>query len=103
MGYRALAPKPCYEVIQDLVQQGLHFGPEVCLEEKVIDIKKLKNNILLYIQKKGHEYHSKSVIIAVGGGIIKPLTLDIEGAERFELSNLNYVVQSIQKFKDKHI
>ncbi|KTT85569.1 thioredoxin reductase [Mammaliicoccus sciuri] len=99
----ALAPKPCYEVIQDLVQQGLHFGPEVCLEEKVIDIKKVEEQHFIIHTEKGHEYHSKSVIIAVGGGIIKPLTLDIEGAERFELSNLNYVVQSIQKFKDKHI
>nr|WP_279382309.1 NAD(P)/FAD-dependent oxidoreductase [Mammaliicoccus sciuri] len=99
----ALAPKPCYEVIQDLVQQGLHFGPEVCLEEKVIDIKKVEEQHFIIYTEKGHEYHSKSVIIAVGGGIIKPLTLDIEGAERFELSNLNYVVQSIQKFKDKHI
>lgn len=99
----AIAPKPCYEVIQDLVQQGLHFGPEVCLEEKVVDIKKVEEQHFILYTAKGNEYHSKSIIIAVGGGIIKPLTLDIEGAERFELSNLNYVVQSIQKYKNKHI
>ncbi len=99
----AIAPKPCYEVIEDLVKQGTHFGPEVCLEEKVIDIKKVEEQHFILYTEKGNEYHSKSIIIAVGGGIIKPLTLDIEGAERFELSNLNYVVQSIQKFKDKHI
>lgn len=99
----ALAPKPCYEVIQDLVEQGLHFNPEVCLGEKVVDIQKVEEQHFIISTDKDNEYHSKSIIIAVGGGIIKPLTLDIEGAERFELSNLNYVVQSIQKYKDKHI
>ena len=36
-----LAPKPCYEIIQDTVNQGLHFNPKVNLEERVIDIRKL--------------------------------------------------------------
>lgn len=29
-----LAPKPCFEIIQDTVNQGLHFEPEVNLGEK---------------------------------------------------------------------
>lgn len=98
-----LAPKPCYEIIEDLIQQGTHFDPEICLEEKVIDIQKVKEQHFIVYTESGNEYHSKAVIIAVGSGIIKPLTLDIEGAERFELTNLNYVVQSMQKYKDKHI
>lgn len=98
-----LSPKPCSEVIQDLVQQGIHFNPEVCLEEKVIDIEKVEERHFIVHTEKGNQYHSKAVIIAVGSGIIKPLSLEIEGAERFELTNLNYVVQSISKFKDKHI
>lgn len=36
-----LAPKPCYEIIKDMVSQGTHFNPEVALGEKVIDIRKL--------------------------------------------------------------
>ncbi len=36
-----LAPKPCFEVIQDTVRQGLHFNPAVNLEERVIDIRKI--------------------------------------------------------------
>lgn len=99
----AIAPKPCYEVIQDLIQQGLHFNPEVCLEEKVIDIKKVQEKHFIIYTEQGSEYHTKSIIIAIGSGIIKPLTLDIEGAERYELTNLNYVVQSIKKFENKHV
>ena len=67
--------------------------------EKVVDIQKVEEQHFIISTDKDNEYHSKSIIIAVGGGIIKPLTLDIEGAERFELSNLNYVVQSIQNIK----
>lgn len=98
-----VAPKPCYEVIEDIVEQGLHFSPEVNLKERVIDIKKVAEQHFIVETESGNAYHSKAVIIAVGGGIIKPMTLDIEGAERYEVSNLNYVVQSVQKYKDKHV
>lgn len=98
-----VAPKPCYEVIQDIVAQGLHFSPEVKLNERVIDIKKLAEQHFVVETESGEVFHSKAVIIAVGGGIIKPMTLDIEGAERYEVANLNYVVQSVQKYKDKHV
>ena len=98
-----VAPKPCYEVIQDIVAQGLHFSPEVQLNERVVDIKKVAEQHFVVETESGETFHSKAVIIAVGGGIIKPLTLAIEGADRYEVANLNYVVQSIQKYKNKHV
>ena len=81
-----LAPKPCFEVIQDTVKQGLHFEPDFEVETD-----------------KGNVFSSKSVIIAIGGGIINPKQLDIKDAERYKLTNLHYVVQSLKKFKDKHV
>ena len=27
-----VAPKPCYQVIEDMIQQGLHFNPKVNLK-----------------------------------------------------------------------
>ena len=45
----------------------------------------------------------KTVIVATGSGILKPQKLSIEGAERFEVSNLNYTVKSLKRFKDKTI
>ena len=43
------------------------------------------------------------MILAVGGGILKPTKLEIEGAERFEVSNLHYTVKSLARFKGKTV
>ncbi|MCV5434510.1 NAD(P)-binding domain-containing protein, partial [Escherichia coli] len=51
----------------------------------------------------GEEHFSKTVIVATGSGILKPQKLSIEGAERFEVSNLNYTVKSLKRFKGKTV
>ena len=98
-----LAPKPCYEIIKDMVSQGTHFNPEVKLGEKVVDIRKLNERHFELETNLGHVYKSKSVIIAIGGGIINPKKLDVQGAERYKLTNLHYVVQSLKHFKNKDV
>ncbi|PHK50338.1 NAD(P)/FAD-dependent oxidoreductase [Staphylococcus edaphicus] len=98
-----LAPKPCFEIIQDTVNQGLHFEPEVNLGERVIDIRKISEQYFEVETDQGNVFDGKSVIIAIGGGIINPKQLDIKDAERYKLTNLHYVVQSLKKFKDKNV
>jgi len=90
-------------LIEQLVQQGLTFDPEVVLNEKVESITRDEQQIFCLKTASGQMHYSKTIILAVGGGILNPLKLDIEGAERFEVSNLNYTVRSIQRFKDKTI
>lgn len=96
-------PKPSYEIIEDIVAQGLHFSPDVHLNERVVNIEKIEEHHFVVTTASGASFHSKAVIIAVGGGIIQPLTLEIEGATRYEVTNLQYVVQSVQKYKDKKL
>lgn len=98
-----LAPKPCYEVIEDTIAQGLHFKPEVNLNERVVDIRKIGDQQFEVESEQGHVYKGKSVIVAIGSGIINPKQLEIKDAERYKLTNLNYVVQSLKKFKDKDV
>lgn len=90
-------------LIEQLVQQGLTFDPEVVLNEKVESITQDEQRIFCLKTASGQMHYSKTIILAVGGGILNPLKLDIEGAERFEVSNLNYTVKSIQRFKDKTV
>lgn len=90
-------------LIEQLVQQGLTFDPEVVLNEKVESITQNEQRIFCLKTATGQLHYSKTIILAVGGGILNPLKLDIEGAERFEVSNLNYTVKSIQRFKDKTV
>ncbi|MCU5745272.1 NAD(P)/FAD-dependent oxidoreductase [Staphylococcus sp. SQ8-PEA] len=98
-----VAPKPCYEIIEDMITQGLHFKPEVQLNERVVDINKVNERHFEIVTESGRIYESKSVIIAIGGGIINPKPLEIKDADRYNLTNLHYVVQSLKKFKDKDI
>nr|WP_277585016.1 NAD(P)/FAD-dependent oxidoreductase [Psychrobacillus antarcticus] len=90
-------------LIDQLVQQGLTFDPEVVVNEKVESITRREDDIFVLHAASGVEHYSKTIIIAVGSGILNPTKLEIEGAERFEVSNLNYTVKSIQRFKDKTV
>lgn len=90
-------------LIEQLVQQGLTFDPEVVVNEKVESITRQEDGIFVLHAASGTKHFSKTIIIAVGSGILKPTKLEIDGAERFEVSNLNYTVKSIQRFKDKTV
>ncbi|HWL26678.1 MAG TPA: NAD(P)/FAD-dependent oxidoreductase, partial [Ureibacillus sp.] len=98
-----ITPVPGAKLIEQLVEQGLTFHPEVVLNEKVESITRNEEGIFILHAASGRKHFSKTVIVAVGGGILNPQRLEIEGAERFEVSNLNYTVKSLKRFKDKTV
>ncbi|PWA09739.1 thioredoxin reductase [Pueribacillus theae] len=90
-------------LITQLVEQGLTFNPEVVLNEKIESITRNGEGMFVLHAASGQKHVSKTVIVAVGGGILNPKKLEIEGAERFEVSNLHYTVKSLQRFKGKTV
>lgn len=90
------------EFVKDLTAQGLTFEPTVYLNTKVEHIAK-ENGLFVLITDDGEKHVSKTVIMANGGGIISPQKLEVEGATKYELTNLHYTVQRIERFKDKHV
>lgn len=98
-----VTPIPAEQLIQQLVKQGLTFDPEVVLGEKVTSVTKNDEGNFVISTASGQQHYSKTVILAVGGGILKPTKLELEGAEKFEVSNLHYTVKSLTRFKDKTI
>ncbi|MBY0163658.1 NAD(P)/FAD-dependent oxidoreductase [Paenibacillus lautus] len=98
-----LTPIPGAKLIEQMVQQGLTFNPEVLLNEKVESIARNEEGLFELHTANSGVHLSKTVIVAVGGGILNPQKLEIEGAERFEVSNLNYTVKSLQHFKGKTV
>lgn len=91
------------KLIQQLVQQGLTFDPTVVLNEKVESISRNEEGIFILHTSSGEKHYSKTVIVAVGSGILNPQKLEIEGAEKFEVSNLHYTVKSLKRFKNKTV
>lgn len=91
------------DLIEQLIDQGLTFDPEVVLNEQVESITRDEQAVFVLQTASGQIHYSKTIIVAVGGGILNPQKLEIEGAERFEVSNLNYTVKSLQHFKGKTV
>lgn len=98
-----LTPVTGAQLIEQMINQGLTFNPEVVLGEKVTSISQEEDGIFTLHTASGQKHYSKAVILAVGGGIINPTKLNIEGAERFEVNNLHYTVKSLARFKGKRV
>mgnify|MGYP001404350313 CR=1 FL=1 len=96
-----LPPTTGEQLIGQLVRQATMFEPEIVLNEKVAAISKNENGIFVLHTESGALHYSRTVILAVGGGIVKPVKLQLEGAEQYEQSNLHYSVKSIARFRDK--
>lgn len=90
------------KLINQLVEQGLTFNPKVVLNEKVVSIE--KNDAIFEIHAaSGAVHYSKAIIIATGSGILEPQKLNIQGADRFEITNLHYTVKSLNRFRNKTV
>jgi len=98
-----LTPVTGAQLIEQLVAQGLTFDPVVVLGQKVTSLSKDEQGRFVLRTSSGQKHFSKTVILAIGGGILKPVKLDIEGGERFETANLHYVVKSLAHFKNKTV
>jgi ferredoxin/flavodoxin---NADP+ reductase len=98
-----LAPTPGIQLIEQVVKQGLTFNPSVVLNEKIESIHKNKDGLFVLQAASGCLHLSKTIIVAVGSGILNPQKLEIEGADRFEVSNLHYTVKSLKRFQNKKV
>ncbi|WP_462412981.1 NAD(P)/FAD-dependent oxidoreductase [Neobacillus sp. Marseille-QA0830] len=98
-----LGPTTGLQLMEQLKEQGLTFQPEVVLGEKVVNISKDDKGLFLLEAESGYYHYSKTVIMAIGSGILKPQKLNLEGADRYEITNLNYTVPSVKRFKDKTV
>lgn len=98
-----LTPVTGEQLIEQLTQQGRTFDPTVVLGEKVTSIAKREDGLFILHTSSGEEHYSRTIILAVGYGILKPTKLNVEGAERYEVSNLHYTVKSLARFKGKTV
>lgn len=88
--------------IKQLIAQALTFKPTVVLDTKVLNIEE-KADGTFEIHTNNGSHFSKTVIFAVGGGIINPQKLKVEGVPKESLKNLHYVVRNFEQFRDQHV
>ena len=91
------------KLVEQLVKQGLTFNPTVVLNEKIESIARNRDGTFLLRTASGKNHYTKTVIIAVGSGILNPKKLEVEGTERFEEANIHYTITSLMRFKNRTI
>lgn len=90
------------EVVDRLKEQMSLFEQEICLEEKVLNVKKLDERLFEVTTDKG-THLAKSIIITAGVGAFSPRRLELPEAEKFEKANLHYFVGDLNRFKDQRV
>lgn len=88
--------------VHNLIEQAMTFSPTVCVNEKVSFIEK-QDDVFVIRTEQGMTHYSKTVVIAIGGGIFEPMKLELEGAEKYEMTNLHYTIKEIERFRDKEV
>jgi len=90
------------EVVDRLKEQMSLFEQEICLEEKVINVKKLDERLFEVTTDK-NTHLAKSIIITAGVGAFSPRRLELPEADKFEKANLHYFVGDLNRFKDQRV
>ncbi|KRG08026.1 thioredoxin reductase [Lederbergia galactosidilytica] len=90
------------QLIDQMVEQGLTFSPAVALNETVQSFEKDEEEIF-NIHTSAAVHYSKTVLLAIGGGIVDPIKLDIETAHEYEQGNLHYSVKRLRDFQNMNV
>jgi thioredoxin reductase (NADPH) len=90
------------ELIDNLVEQLSQFDTNYCLGEMVQQvIKHDERHFEIRTTKAVH--HAKAVIITAGVGAFEPKRLEVEGAAKFEETNLHYFVNDLNRFAGQKV
>lgn len=91
------------DVMRQLTEQGQTFRPEINLNKKVTDIKKINDHLFKVTSLTGEEFYSRSVIIATGGGIVSPKKLTVNQGRLFDQQNVHYTISRLNTFRDRKV
>ncbi len=98
-----ITPIRCEQLIKQLIQQAHTFDPTIVLGQQISGLERLEDGTMLLTAVTGEQHHTRSLVLALGYGVMKMAKLDIEGAERYELTNLHYTVQELESFRNKRV
>src|SRR4051794_32199781 len=81
------------DLVAELVEQGLQYGPAVCLGEQVRELNRDPTSRLFHLATSKAVHLARSVLIAGGVGAFQPKTLALSNAKDFEGRGLHYFVK----------
>lgn len=96
-----LVPTRGEQLIKQLEQQAKTFEPVIALNQKITDFHRLEDGNILITSENGDRHLTKTLILAMGHGIPVQRKLEVENADRYEVTNLYYTVQELKTFAGK--
>ncbi len=91
------------DLVRDQVEQGLQYGAEVVLGQKIVEIRRREDGVWSLLSEGGTEHLSRTVVITAGAGSFSPRRLPLDGTERWEGHGLHYFVKHLEDFEGKDI
>lgn len=91
------------DLVQQQAEQGLQYGAEVVLGQKVLELRRDAGGIWELGTECGRLHRSRTVVISAGAGSFSPKRLPIDDAQRFEGKGIHYFVREMERMADRRI
>jgi len=98
-----IPPIRCARLIEQLAEQAVTFMPSLVFGQRVETMERRADGVIVLGADTGALHYTRTVLIAVGRGVAELQKLELEGAERYELTNLHYTVSRVERFRDKRV
>lgn len=98
-----IPPIRCDKLIEWLAGQARTFEPTLIFNQKVTGFARQPDGTLLLDTDTGERHLTRTVIVAIGRGVAYPQKLEIEGTDRYELTNLYYTIQDLNSFRGRRV
>src|SRR5699024_6586318 len=96
-----IPPAPAQDIKNDMVEQAKTFNPGISVSTTCETI--TKHEDCFEVITDNGVFYSKSIIMSSARAIFTPTRLEIEGADKFEMSNLHYTVTRFARSKGRHV
>lgn len=91
------------DLVASCIEQGLQFGPTVCLGEKVEGLERHASGIFT-LKTDRDEHRTKTIIIAAGVGAFAPRKLpNMPELDALEGKSLFYFIKNLEQFRDREL
>ncbi len=89
------------DLVRNLVEQGLQFGPDVVLEEQAQTLERDDDHFVLGCTHGS--YRTRALVIAGGKGAFQPMTLSCPGYAEFTHRGIEFAVRDPEAHRGKRI
>lgn len=98
-----VTPTLCEDLLVRLEEQARTFDPTLVFGQQITRLEPQADGTYVLEAESGERHWTRTIILAIGRGILKMVKLELEGADRYEVSNLHYTVQGLEPFRGKRV